>query len=148
MKLLKIDKKPAFYYHRYGRICFETFSIHHISLKISDCFDCDKIVVKLFNNPAQYQEYRAGTYEATMPINGHPAWISKSDHAIWNIGNKWIIGSNSSFGSSFGGIFAQNDTECPNEVSIWQIHDGNDWIDVPSSDVAIECFQLIGTLIT
>ena len=100
----------------------------------------------MFNEAEQYQGSRAGTYEVTTPVNGKHAWISTSGNAIWHSGSQWIFGSASDIGSGYAGISANDDADCPQDVSSWNVWGGIDVgsVEVPSSDVSFECYEFIG----
>ena len=119
---------------------------------MSECFTCDKINIKLLNTAASYQGSRSGLYEETTPVNGKQSWTSVNGNAIWwsaSVG-EWVIGSASGIGGNIGGLFSNDpsdpDSNCPHQVSKWNVWNGNakDFVEVASSDVSFECYELKG----
>ena len=100
----------------------------------------------MFNNALQ-QGSRAGRYVATVNYNEKQAWIEDNgSNALWHTGSQWIFGSAGSIGGTGGGIWANDDSDCPQDVASWTIYAGQDTSDLvaPSSDVSIGCFELAG----
>jgi hypothetical protein len=99
----------------------------------------------LFNN-ALWQGSRAGRYVATINYNEKQAWIEDDgSNALWHTGSKWIFGSADDIGGGTGGIWADDDSDCPQNVASWTIYTGLDTSETaPSSDVSIGCFELAG----
>ena len=82
-------------------------------------------------------------YEETTPVNGRKAWTS-DDNAIWWMSNfgEWVIGPASHIGEDFGGLFSNDpfdpDSDCPQQVSKWEVWTGTEWIS--STGVSFECY--------
>ena len=117
-----------------------------------ECFNCDKIVLKLFDSAFSSQGSRAGLYEETNPVNGKQTWISDNGNAIWWISSsgKWVIGTASAIGSNVGGLFSDDpsnpDSSCPQKVKKWKVWNGDAFIQVDSKEVSFGCPELKGTL--
>ena len=78
-------------------------------------------------------------------MNHKPAWIQASgSNALWHSGSSWVFGSSGSIGSGSGGIFSNDNADCPQNVSTWQIYQSSGNINVPASDVSFECYEFKG----
>ena len=105
------------------------------------------------NTAASYQGSRSGLYEETTPVNGKQSWTSVNGNAIWRSASiaEWVIGTASGIGGNIGGLFSNDpsdpDSNCPQQVSKWNVYNGNakDFVEVASSDVSFECYELKGT---
>ena len=78
-------------------------------------------------------------------MNGKIAWISANGNAIWwttSSGGEWVIGTASKIGENIGGLFSDDpfspDSDCLQEVSKWNVYNGNEFIS--STNVSFECF--------
>ena len=115
---------------------------HLDSSHISECFSCD-INVELSNN-VQVQDYRAGRYVTRDPVNDKPAWES-GNYALWHSGSTWVFGDIGDIGIVSGGIFSNDNADCPQNVTSWREFIGNNqYAQISSSDVSFECFVLPG----
>merc|ERR1711935_924268 len=73
---------------------------HHVS---EEC-TCQTMTISL---SGAYQLTRAGDYQESAMVNGHPSWIN-ADHAIWwsDYAADWAVGAIEDRGSSYAGIRA------------------------------------------
>ena len=117
---------------------------------VSECFNCDKIDLKLSNTAASHQGSRSGSYQESTLVNGKQSWISNSGNAIWWISSsgQWAIGSASGIGGTIGGLFSNDpsnpDSECPQQVSKWNVWNGNGFTGVDSTEVLFTCPESAG----
>ena len=82
-----------------------------------------------------------GIFSKSENFNGKPSWKSSNYQAIWYMAYKqWLIGSIDGIGSNKGLLYAESETEEPNDNSNeWNYWDGSDWIPSSSKDVSVRC---------
>ena len=125
-----------------------------LSFHVSECFDCNKINLTLSSTAASSQGSRSGSYLETAPVNEKQAWISDSGNAIWWISSsgRWVIGSASGIGGNSGGLFSNDpsnpDSECPQQVSKWNVWNGNGFTGVDSTEVLFACPESAGIVMS
>ena len=100
----------------------------------------------MFNDAKLGQGYREGIYEETTRVNGYPAWESTTGNAIWRSGSRWFFGT--SIGSRSSGIRSKlgENSDCPDQISSWEVYKDGEWVDATSDDVAFECYVFKGNI--
>jgi len=115
---------------------------HHVS---EEC-TCQTMTITLNGTVVSHQGGRAGDYQESVMVNGHPSWINR-DHAIWYADgmDDWVVGSIGSRGKDISGIQAVGQgTTCPNSIAStnWDYWNGSSWISFNSSSViSVSCSQ-------
>ena len=103
------------------------------------------MTISLSGAVLSHQSTRAGNYQESAIVNGHPSWIN-AGQAIWYSDDlsDWVVGRIEDRGSNFIGIQAIGQgTTCPFDIasSDWNYYDGSSWASFSSSGMSVTCSQ-------
>ena len=106
------------------------------------------MTISLSGSVLSYQGARAGDYQESATVNGHPSWIN-AGNAIWYADDlsDWVVGNIENRGSNYIGIEANGQgTTCPNSIAStnWNYWSGSSWLTFSSSVISITCSQAKG----
>ena len=106
------------------------------------------MTISLSGAVLSHQGGRAGDYQESAMVNGHPSWIN-ADHAIWwsDYAADWAVGAIEDRGSSYSGITADGQgTTCPYSISSsnWDYYNGGSWVSFSSSVMSVTCSKAKG----
>ena len=106
------------------------------------------MTISLSGSVLNYQGSRAGDYQESAIVNGHPSWIN-ADQAIWYADglSDWVVGPIGARGSNTIAIQAIGQgTTCPNSIasSDWSYWSGSSWLTFSSSVMSVTCSQAKG----
>ena len=102
---------------------------------------CQTIIVAMENEALDSVGGQQGIFSKSENFNGKPSWKSSLNQAIWyNDLDRWTIGPIDDIGSTKGFLYAESESEEPNDNSNeWIYLDGRDWIPSSSKDVSVRC---------
>ena len=106
------------------------------------------MTISLSGSVLSYQGSRAGDYQESAIVNGHPSWIN-ANYAIWYSDGAadWVVGPISYRGGNTVGIIANGQgTTCPTSIAStnWDYWNGNLWVSFSSSVISVTCSQAKG----
>ena len=86
---------------------------------------------------------RAGDYQKSVIVNGHPSWIN-ANHAIWFVDDDWAVGGIESLGTNSRGLTAdsQGGSVCPFDIdsTTWFFWNSG-WNSTGAGEISITCSQ-------
>ena len=91
------------------------------------------------------QSTRAGDYQESAIVNGHPSWIN-ANHAIWFVDDfdEWAVGGIEYLGTNFRSLAAesQGGSVCPFDIDStnWYFWNG-EWTSAGAGEISIICSQ-------
>ena len=117
---------------------------------ISEC-TCQTMTISLSGAVlSSEQSGRAGDYQESVIVNGHPSWIN-ANHAIWFVDefDDWGVGGIEKLGTRFAGLLANNQggLVCPFDITFpnWNFWNGNaGWTSAGAGEISITCSQTKG----
>ena len=97
-------------------------------------------------NVLSSQSTRAGDYQESAIVNGHPSWIN-ANHAIWFVDDEWAVGGIEHLGTNFRTLTAesQGGSVCPYDIDStnWYFWNGG-WTSAGAGEISITCSQAKG----
>ena len=96
------------------------------------------------NLSTSLQSERAGDYQESAIINGHPSWIN-AKNAIWffDVFDDWVVGDIKKRGLIFRGLKTDNQggSECPFDITAtkWSFWNGTKWNSVGAGELSLHC---------
>ena len=98
----------------------------------------------LGNLATSKQSARAGDYQESAIVNGHPSWIN-ANHAIWffDVLDDWVVGDIEKRGQIFRGLKTNNQggSVCPFDITAkkWSFWNGTKWNSVGAGEMTLTC---------
>ena len=96
------------------------------------------------NLSTSLQSSRAGDYQESASVNGHPSWIN-AKNAIWffDVFDDWVVGDIKKRGLIFRGLKTDNQggSECPFDITAtkWSFWNGTKWNSVGAGELSLHC---------
>ena len=98
------------------------------------------------NLSTSLQSSRAGDYQESAIVNGHPSW-SNANQAIWFVDDydEWAVGGIEHLGTNFRGLTAksQGGSVCPFDIdsTAWYFVWNGGWTSAGAGEISVTCSQ-------
>ena len=106
------------------------------------------MTISLSGPVLNHQPGRAGDYQESAIVNGHPSWINDYN-AIWFVVDfdEWAVGGIEYLGTNFRSLAAesQGGSVCPFDIDStnWYFWNG-EWTSAGASEISVTCSQAKG----